>query len=72
MTCHPPINSGRTAIFFVSGRNWEYNPADQEDTLGMLTSWTTSENLREFFLAPIRSNFLKSLGVSDSGLVVWF
>ena len=23
--------------FFVSGLNWEYNPADQEDTLGVLT-----------------------------------
>ena len=42
--------------FFVSDRNWEYNPADREDTLDP-TSWTTLENLREFFLAPIGSNF---------------
>ena len=58
--------------FFVSGRNWEYNPADQEDTLGVPTSWTTLENLREFSLAPIGSNFQKSLGISNSCLVVWF
>ena len=58
--------------FFVSGRNWEYNPADPEDTLGVPTSWTTPENLREFSLAPIGSNFRKSLGVSNFGLVVWF
>ena len=58
--------------FFVSDRNWEYNPADQEDTLGVPTSWTTNENLREFSLAPIGSNFRKSLCVSNSGLVVWF
>ena len=36
------------------------------------TSWTTPKNLREFSLAPIRSNFRKPLGVSNSGLVVWF
>ena len=58
--------------FFVSGRNWEYNPVDQEDTLGAPTSWTTPENLREFSLAPIGSNFQKSLVVSDYGLVVRF
>ena len=58
--------------FFVSGHNWEYNPADREDTLGVPTSWTTLENLREFSLAPIISKFRKYLGVSNSGLVVWF
>ena len=58
--------------FFVSGHNWEYNPADQKDMLGVPTSCTTLENLREFSLAPIGSNFRKSLGVSNSGLVVWF
>ena len=58
--------------FFVCGRNWEYNPADREDMLGVPTSWTTPENLCEFSLAPIRSNFRKSLGVSNSGMVVWF
>ena len=62
----------KECYFFVSGRNWEYNPADQEDTLGVPTSWTTPKNLREFSLTPIGSNFRKSLGVSNSGLVVWF
>ena len=71
-TCHPPINSGRNAIFLLVCRNWEYNPADQEDTLGVPTSWTTPKNLCVFSLAPIGSNFLKSLVVSDSSLVVRF
>ena len=34
--------------FFVSGRHWEYNPSDREDTLGVPAVWTTPENLREF------------------------
>ena len=34
--------------FFVGGRHWEYNPADQDDTLGISTVWTASKNLREF------------------------
>ena len=34
--------------FFIRGRNWEYNLADREDTLGIPTVWTTQENLREF------------------------
>ena len=33
--------------FFVSGRSWEYDPFDQEDTLGVPAVWTTPENLRE-------------------------
>ena len=57
--------------FFVSSRNWEYNPVDREDTLGVPTSWTTPENLREFSLTPIGSNFRELLGVTNSGLVVW-
>ena len=47
----------KECYFFVSGRNWEYYLADREDTLGVSTSWTTPENLREFSLAPIRSIF---------------
>ena len=27
--------------FFIGGRNWEFNLADQEDTLGIPTVWTT-------------------------------
>ena len=34
--------------FFIKGRNWEYNPADREDTLSIPTVWTALENLREF------------------------
>ena len=33
--------------FFVSGRNWEYDPLDKDDTLGVSMAWTTPENLRE-------------------------
>ena len=33
--------------FFVSGRHWEYNPFDREDTLSVPAVWTTPENLRE-------------------------
>ena len=32
---------------FVSGRNWEYDPFDKDDTLGVPVAWTTLENLRE-------------------------
>ena len=33
--------------FFVNGRNWEYDPLDKDDTLGVQEAWTTPENLRE-------------------------
>ena len=33
--------------FFVSGRSWEYDPLDKDDTLGIPAVWTTPENLRE-------------------------
>ena len=33
--------------FFVSSRNWEYDPLDKDDTLGVPVAWTTLENLRE-------------------------
>ena len=33
--------------FFIGGRNLEYHPIDQEDTLGIPTIWTALENLRE-------------------------
>ena len=33
--------------FFVSIHNWEYNPLDKDDTLGVPVAWTTPENLRE-------------------------
>ena len=34
--------------FFIGGRNWEYNPANREDMLGILTVWISPENLHEF------------------------
>ena len=34
--------------FFIGGRNWDYNSADREDKLGILTVWTAPEDLREF------------------------
>ena len=39
--------------FFVSGRHWEYNPFDREDTLGVPGVWTTLENLRELPFALV-------------------
>ena len=33
--------------FFISGRNWEYDHLDKDDTLGVPVAWTTPENLRE-------------------------
>ena len=46
--------------FFISGHNWEYNPADQEDTLGIPTFWTALENLRERPFALIGFSLRKS------------
>ena len=37
----------KECYFFVSGCNWEYNPLDKDDTLGVPVAWTTPENLRE-------------------------
>ena len=39
--------SWKGRYFFVSGFNWEYNPSDKDDTLGVLAAWTTPDNLRE-------------------------
>ena len=36
--------------FFVSGRNWEYDPSDKDDTLGVPVAGTTPDNLRECLL----------------------
>ena len=45
--------------FVVSSRSWEYDPLDKEDTLGVLTVWTTPENLRELFFGLVQSSFSK-------------
>ena len=57
----------KESYFFVSGRNWEYDPLDKDDTLGVLVSWTTPENLCEyrFFFGIV---FVSSLGISNSAL----
>ena len=36
--------------FFVSGCNWEYDPFDKDDTLGVPVAWGTPENLRKCLL----------------------
>ena len=53
--------------FFVSNRNWEYDPFDKDDTLGVLVAWTTPESLREYcFVFGIV--FVRSLGISNSAM----
>ena len=53
--------------FFFSGRNWEYDPLDKDDTLGVPVAWTTAENLREYcFVFGVV--FVRSLGISNSAL----
>ena len=42
--------SWKGRYFFVSGRNWEYDPSDKDDTLGVPVAWTTPDNLRECLL----------------------
>ena len=49
----------KVRYFFVSGRSWEYDPIDKEDTLGFQTVWTTPENLRELCFALVWSSFHK-------------
>ena len=57
--------------FFVSGRHWEYNPFDREDTLGFLSIWTTPENLCELSFALVYPGFQRSLDISNIDLVAW-
>ena len=44
---HSSYRSWKGRYFFVSGRNWEYDPFDKDDILGVPVAWTTLENLRE-------------------------
>ena len=39
--------SWKGRYFFVSGRSWEYDLSDKDDTLGVPVAWTTPENLRK-------------------------
>ena len=41
-SCH---RSWKGHYFFVSGRSWEYDLLDKDDTLGVPVAWTTPENL---------------------------
>ena len=61
----------KECYFFVSGSNWEYEPLDRDDTLGVPVAWTTLENLREYrFVFGII--FVRSLGISNSALTTCF
>ena len=52
---------------FVSDRNWEYNPLDKDDTLGVPVAWTTPENLRECrFVFAI--TYMRLLDISNPAL----
>ena len=39
--------SWKGRYFFFSGRSWEYDLLDKDDTLGFPVAWTTPENLRK-------------------------
>ena len=56
--------------FFVSGRRWEYDPTDQEDTLGVPAVWTTPENLRELCFVLVWSSLHRLWGIPNFALVV--
>ena len=40
--------SWKGRYFFVSGSNWEYDSFDMDDTLGVPTTWSAPDNLREY------------------------
>ena len=40
--------SWKGRYFFVSSFNWEYNPSDRDDTLGVPTAWSAPDNLCEY------------------------
>ena len=42
--------SWKGRYFFVSGRGWEYDLLDKDDTLGVPVAWTTPDNLRKCLL----------------------
>ena len=64
----PSSNSlWKERYFFVSGRNWEYDPLDKDDSLGVPVAWTTPENLHEYRLV-FGIVFVSSLGISNYAL----
>ena len=58
--------------FFVSGRSWEYDSLDKEDTLGVPAVWTTPENLCELCFGLVRSSFRKLQGIPNFALATHF
>ena len=58
--------------FFVSGRSWEYDSLDKEDTLGVPSVWTTLENLRELCFGLVRYSFRKLQGIPNFALATRF
>ena len=58
-------------FFFISGRHWEYNPFDREETLGVPVIWTTPENLRELSFVLVCLGFQRSQDIFDIALVTW-
>ena len=57
--------------FFVNGRNWEYDPLEKDDTLGVPVAWTSPENLREYCFV-FGMVFVRSWGISNSALPACF
>ena len=62
----------KECYFFVSGRSWEYDPLEKEDTLGIPTVWTTPENLRELCFGLVWSSFRELPSVPNFALDVRF
>ena len=52
-----PHRLWKERYFFVSGRSWEYDPIDKDDTLGISAAWTTPENLHEHRFCLVCSSF---------------
>ena len=46
---HSSHRSWKGRYFFVSGPNWEYDSFDRDDTLGVPTTWSAPDNLREYW-----------------------
>ena len=62
----------KECYFFVSGRSWEYDPLEKEDTLGVPAVWTTPKNLRDLYFGLVRSSFCELPGVPNFALAVHF
>ena len=61
----------KEGYLFVRGHNWEYDPLDKDDTLGIPIAWTTPENVREYCFV-VGLVFVHSLGISNSTLFACF